>query len=229
MRFVIAFLFLAAPALAQPSAFLRALDDSDPDMKSLMVRFFDSVPCSERNDGLCEEAHGLLTGGGDRLAAYLIRQHEANEREGFPDRVTYLRLLGYTESRTAYDYLAVLTAAEAKTLRENPGLDPFALQTALEALGRTRDLRALPAILELLDVSDPGIQQAALNAADRVQGKHGPRAEVRAKLEQMQEVLARSDAPETTDRIALEDKIRRVLAQPGEIGRATSSRPDAQP
>jgi hypothetical protein len=90
---------------------LRPLDDSDPEMQALMQTFFDLTPCGTAVSGMCHEALELLTGGGDRLAAYLIRQHEQSEAEGFLNHSTYLRLLGHTESERAVTYLVAKVRA----------------------------------------------------------------------------------------------------------------------
>ena len=211
MRFAILLCaLLAAPALAQ-SKYLRPLDASDPDMRSLMERFFELTPCSETDMGLCPEALGMLRGGGNRLARYLIRQHEENKREDLPNQVTYLRLLGHTESSVATDYLITLTTLESERLRNDPSLDPVDFQTTLEALGRTRAKAALPAVLAAFGNDHPEIQMRAINAAERIEAKNGPQPGVREELLELRARLPDTPDPNQPLQAALVAKLDRML------------------
>jgi hypothetical protein len=212
-------LFLMVP-LSVKAQFLRPLDDSDPEMKQLLVHFFDLTPCGERVSGLCPEALALLKGGGDRLAAYLITQHEANEREGFPNRGTYLRLLGYTESETAFEYLVSLLARQRESASDSA--DVTSLAYTIEALGRTRDLRVVPIALDVLDSSaNVELRGRALDALDRVQSRHGPQAEITTRLQalvaaspSLEAAQSRTDGAMTPDE-QLADHAAKMLKAPG--------------
>lgn len=174
---------------------LRPLDASDPEMKSLVERFFELTPCGARVNGLCEEALSLLREGGDRLAAYLIQQVEANDAEGFPNRGTYLRVLGHTESTTALHYLTNLVESRGRAFEEQgfPAHEPYI--AAIEALGRTRSLEASETALAILERSrDPGVQIRAINAFDRAQSKHGVQPAGQARI---RAVMAANEERET--------------------------------
>lgn len=157
---------------------LRPLDDSDPESRAVMERFFERTPCSDSDvdsvDGLCDDALALLRGGGDRLAHYLIRQVEASEAERFPNQATYLRLLGFTESEVAVQYLTEEVRTRGEAAREGDSATRDRYLFAIESLGRTRDVAVGEIALRILETStDPEVQLRAINAIDRVQSKHG--------------------------------------------------------
>lgn len=204
-----------------PGPFLRPLDDTDPEMKQLVESYFARTPCGVPPISTCEEALQILVGGGNRLARYLIRQIEANDAEGFPNRGTYLRLLGETESREAFDYLQRLLRARAAASGEDAASHQEYL-TALEAFGRTRRLDVLPEVLPLLERSnDPDVLIRVVNGADRVQTRHGRLPEV---TEALTALRRRLDSHEPDGGLAMlgspmrevERRVDRVLAEPGQ-------------
>lgn len=212
------------PSVPGSPGFLRAHDQSDPEMKQLLDQFFELTPCGDSATGLCPEALEMLRGGGDRLASYLITQHEQNELAGLPNRGTYLRLLGHTESNVAFQYLSRLVNSRRNDLEANPAQDKQPLIFAVEALGRTRDLRSVPILVALIDdFSDPEIRLRAVNAADRVQTKHGAQPEIVARLTLLQRELSASlagvsqqtGAPSETPNGTLAWRVGAVLAAPG--------------
>ena len=162
--------------------YLRPLDDSDPEMKQLMEAFFELTPCGSLPHGICDDALQMLIGGGDRLAHYLIQQIEQNEAEGFPNRGTYLRLLGHTESEVAFVYLADLLESRRAAYARGD-VDYQSYLVAIESLGRTRRVEVIDMVMPVLEDDDnAGFQNAAVNALDRVQVKHGPIPAVAAAL-----------------------------------------------
>lgn len=167
--------------------YLRPLDDSDPEMKKLMEAFFDLTPCGNLPHGICDDALQLLVGGSDRLARYLILQIEQNEAEGFPNRGTYLRLLGHTESEVAFVYLAdLLQSRRAAYARGDIAHQSYLF--AIESLGNTRRMEVIDTVMPVLEAdADPGLQNAAVNALDRVQVKHGPIPAVAAALRALEQ------------------------------------------
>lgn len=203
-----------------PGPFLRPLDDTDPEMRRVVETFFERTPCGGTPTGECDEALQLLVGGGDRLARYLIRQIEANDAQGFPNRSTYLRLLGRTESPEAFDYLQRLVSARSAAYAEDAAAI-HAYLAALEALGRTRRLDVLPEVFPLLQRShDPDVLIRAVNAADRVQSKHGSLPEVSAALTALRRRLASHEPDSMLPALGnpmheVERRIDRVLAEPG--------------
>ena len=212
-------ILLAALLMLAPSAAF-SYDDADPEMKTLLDTFFDLVPCPSpegapmTNSGLCPRALALLSGGSDRLATYLIRQYESAIEPVPPiSRWTYLRLLGHTESETAVLYLSALAQREADAYAANPA-DDSALRFALEGLGRTRDLRAIPVAFAVLDrfPDEDEVRLRALGALDRVQAKHGPQPAIRAKLE----ALAPAAALAGTGRHGrVAERAEKILTTPG--------------
>jgi len=202
-------LLLALPAAAQ-------YDDSDPEMKQLLDTFFDLTPCGTEVSGLCPESLALLRGGGDRLASYLIRQLDRPDPEGPISHGTYLRLLGHTESDTAFLYLAKLVETRADAFASDAESEPMSFIWAIEGLGNTRDIRAMPIVIALIErFPQPGLRIPAVNAADRIQVKNGEQAEIKAALEALDAELATSRsaaAPGATD---LERRVDAVLASPG--------------
>jgi hypothetical protein len=149
-------------------------------MNALLDAFFELTPCGSQVSGMCTEALDMLRGGGDRLATHLIRQLDQPEPDsGSIDHDTYLQLLGHTESGTAVSYLSSLVEARADALEADPPQDSMPLIFAIEAVGKTRDLRAVPLVLGLIDRFDyPEIRIRAVNAADRVQATHGLQPEI---------------------------------------------------
>lgn len=175
------------PSDAEPVQYLRTLDDSDPEMQQRTEAFYEMTPCGAEPHGVCPEALQLLIDGGDRLAHYLIRQIEQNEAEGFPNRSTYLRLLGRTESDVAFAYLAALLDARRAALARGE-IPPHELKTTIEALGATRRLAVIDRLRPILEAeADPGLQVAAVNALDRVQVRHGPLPAVETALATLDE------------------------------------------
>jgi hypothetical protein len=184
---------LAVPGIAQE---VRPYDDSDPEMRSLLDAFFDLTPCGPPGAGICPEAQDMLRGGGDRLATYLIRQYEGPEPPPPLSRWTYLRLIGHTESTTAFDYLSTLVATQADSVSADPTTDTTTLTFALEGLGRTKDPRIVPQALALLDrfPQNPDVRIRAVGAVGFVQLKHGPQPEVITRLTALQTELATRQA-----------------------------------
>jgi hypothetical protein len=177
-----------APREVEPAPdTIRPPDDSDPEMRDLMLAFWELTPCGSEFHGLCPEALAMLRSGGDRLAHYLIRQIEANEREGYPDQGTYLRNLGQTESNVAYEQLIEWEAAK------EPAPPHYADETnriprlyLLEALGRTRDPRLARDLLpKLRTTANMEEQVRIIQAMGLMQAKHGEQPGVRAALEQL--------------------------------------------
>jgi hypothetical protein len=214
-------LLLAMPALSEEGE-VRPYDDSDPEMNELLDGFFDLTPCGAES-GLCPEALALLSVGGDRLAAYLITQLTKPEPATGPiGHGTYTRLLGYTESTTAYLHLMSLVEERADALEANPAADSMPLIFAIEGLGNTRKLGVIPIAFNLLDrFADPAVTIRALNALDCVQSKHGPQPEIRAKLEALQaESAALAPSPSPTDGLPsgsgeVMARAAKILANPG--------------
>lgn len=178
-------MLIQAPAFAQSEP---PWDDSDPEMRALFTTFSETVPCGTSVTGLCEEALNLLRGGGDRMAAYLIRQ----PTPPFPNpwrisRWSYIRYVGATESEIALNYLTLLATEEAETLEASPRADPLAFHTALEGLANTRDKRALSVADDMLErfPNDPQVRWRSVRIMQHVQWKHGPLPEVAARLDRL--------------------------------------------
>jgi hypothetical protein len=175
--------------------YLRPLDDSDREMRQLVETFFEVTPCGNREresdlrDGICPEALGLLAGGGNRLAGYLIRQFEENEREGFPNRGTYLRLVAYTESDVATRYLLRLVDQREAAYRANGG-NPLDLVEAIGALGRTRQPETTERLVSFATGSDKQLQSTALSALRTLTTKQPLPATATQRL-----AAARSEVP----------------------------------
>ncbi len=167
--------------------YLRPLDDSDPEMKQLTEAFFDLTPCGGAPHGICDEAAQLLVSGSDRLARYLIQQIERNEAEGFPNRGTYLHLLGHTQSEVAFAYLVELLDLRRAAYARGE-IYPHVYRVAIEALGNTRRKEVIEKVMPILEAeANPGFQIAAVNALDRVQVKHGPIPAVAAALRALEQ------------------------------------------
>ena len=211
---------------------LRPLDDSDTEARALMQRFFDMTPCGgesvESADGMCDHALELLRGGGDQLARYLVRQVEANEAEGFPNRGTYLRLLGLTESPVAVQYLQNEVATRRKAFEAGDGAAREQYLRSIEALGRTRAIEAAQTALVILQKSeDPEVQLRAVNAFDRAQARHGPLPDGAAQLAAVEEAdgerqrAAAEASPASTSGSLVDpwrevrQRIEKVLRDPG--------------
>lgn len=215
-------LLLAMPALSEEGE-VRPYDDSDLEMNALLDNFFDLTPCGADPSGLCPDALGLLRGGGDRLAVYLIAQLARPEPATGPIGYgTYTRLLGYTESTTAYLHLTELVEERAAALEADPAEDSMPLIFGIEGLGNTRDLRVLPVAFNILDrFTDPAVRIRALNALDRVQSKHGPQPEIAAKLGALQAesaALAPSPSPANglpSGSAEVAARVATILAKPG--------------
>ncbi len=208
--------------------YLRPLDDSNPEMKQLMEAFFELTPCGNAPHGICDDALQMLVGGGDRLARYLIQQVEQNEAEGFPNRGTYLRLLGHTETEVAFVYLAdLLQSRRAGYARGN--IEHQSYLVAIESLGRTRRVEVIEKVMPVLEADDdPVFQNAAVNALDRVPVKHGPIPAVAVALRALEqrnagrrEARARSGEllftadPDRDPWQEVDRRIGTVLANPG--------------
>jgi hypothetical protein len=176
----------------------RPFDDSDPEMRVLLEAFYDATPCRTEAHGPCPDAVELLRGGSDRLATYLIRQTEQARRERFPEDLTPLRLLGFTESRTAFLYLRDIVRWQTAELRKREAIPEedrspgggcgnawIGYMTALEALGRTRE-REVPAELVplLQSIDSNSVRRRVVDALEQVQAKHGPLPEVERALEE---------------------------------------------
>jgi hypothetical protein len=209
-------LVLATAVVAQP------YDENDPEMNALLDAFFELTPCGPRVSGLCPEALDMLRGGGDRLAGYLIHQLELPEpTTGSINHDTYLQLLGHTESATAYTHLTSLVNSRADALAADSTQDSMPLIFAVEALGKTRDLRALPLVLALIDrFNNAELRIRAVNAADRIQAKHGPQAEITARLSALQAEMSPAGATAMASGGSSDARLARrvdaILATPGQ-------------
>lgn len=201
---------------------IQPLDDSDPEMKALIKRYYELVPCRDEYSLIeCEKALAILRGGGDRLARYLIPHIDANDRAGFPDE-TYTQLLGRTESAIAYDFLRrrMLDSASQVEQRVGGSESRNRMLVALQSLGFTRALPAIDDAIAMMDrfPQDTEVTNYAVNVLDRVVSKHGaqPRAEqallaVRARF---------SDAPsdpagDGDSPGGIRDRVERMLVSPG--------------
>jgi hypothetical protein len=201
--------------------FVRPPDDSDPEMQTLVERYFELTPCGEPTQtfGLCEEALVLLRSGGDRLAEYLIVQAERSAAEGYPSESTYLEALGHTESPVAVAHLRslVLARREAATAPQGSA-ERNRFLWALNGLGRTRAREAADLAIEVLETAeDPEVQIYAVNAFDRVQAKLGRLPDLQDRVRATRD---RDAARDTTPGLPnpwrlVQRRLDRVLAEPG--------------
>jgi len=199
---------------------LQPLDDSDSEMKELIQRYYQLVPCrDEYTVVVCQKAIDTLASGGDRLARYLIPHIEANDRGGFPNKDTYVLLLGRSQSPIAYDYLRkrMLDAASKAERDEDARLR---MHTALQAVGFTRELPAIDDAISLMArfPEDVEVTNLAVNVIDRVQAKHGPQPRGEQALRQVRERFADAGPDLDGDGRSpggIRDRVERMLATPG--------------
>lgn len=143
------------------SPYSRPFDDSDPDMQALMGQVYAQGGCAQPGRP-CEPAHNLMRLGGNRLADYLIRQFELGLEQGYPDRLTYLSYIAYTESDSGFRYIR-----DRVRNREELSLDDQ--RYAARALSYTAEPKAIPIAFELLESEhDIGILKSAVNTLWRV-------------------------------------------------------------
>lgn len=137
----------------------RPFDASDLEMQQLMRTLHTGTGCGKGTGQRCSEREARFAGGGDRLARYLIEQFEASLREGYPDRLTYLSYVAYTHSEAGFQYLT-------DRVRNRSDLSADDAETAIHALGKTADARAIDEILRVLrdEVDDPRERSAAIRA-----------------------------------------------------------------
>jgi hypothetical protein len=163
---------------------IRPLDDSDPEMRQQVVAYYETVPCRDQNSPFrCERALKIMRDGGDRLAHYLIRQIEENDKEGWPDQGSYTVILGLTESPVAYDYLRhrAFNLTDQWLTVGAPNEVSTKLRATLASLADTKAQPALEDALVLIDRFDghPEMENHVLDIIEKVQKKHGlpPHAE----------------------------------------------------
>lgn len=166
--FVAVLLLLAYPALGQvvfdesdarrgssPTVVHRPLDNSDPEMKRLAEQYFGRGPCNSGPGVRCPEAGLPLEAGGDRMAAYLIRQYEESFHGG-NNTQTLLSGVARTRSDTGVAYVLDRTRSPR---------DKRELDEALYAIARVGDGRSADAALAVLRTTDdPQIEAVALMA-----------------------------------------------------------------
>jgi hypothetical protein len=202
---------------------IQPLDDSDPEMKALIQRYYQIVPCrDEYTQVYCDEALAVLRSGADRLARYLIRHIEENDRGAYLNQGTYVLLLGRTESPVAYDYLRrrMLDAASQVEQRGRADEAYDRLQFAFQGLGYTPELPVIDDAVQMMArfPDDTEITNLAVNALDRVQAGHGPQPRAEQALRAVQARLA--DAPADLDGDGdspggIRARVDRMLAAPG--------------
>lgn len=140
---------------------LRPFDDSDPEMQALMNEVYENGGCARPGEP-CEAAAKLLRGGGDRLARYLIVQFTESLAAGYPNRLTYLSLIAYTNSNEGFRFVA-------SRVRAGPDLDLADYQNAARALAHTGHRDAIPEAVRLLEQeTDLNVLSGAINTLWRV-------------------------------------------------------------
>lgn len=149
---------------------IRPLDDTDPEMKAYLEQIDTGGGCPTMPRARCPEAFQPYADGGERLARYLVHHIEASNAEGYPRRSHYLTLLAYTRSDTGFHYLAAL-------VDEWEPMAPAYILSAIQALGKTSDERALDSMLRLLaeDGPESRARSHALRGVFRLLGDTGSR------------------------------------------------------
>jgi|GEM_PF-5302895 len=120
----------------------RPFDDSDPEMQRLMAEVYAVGGCG-RPGVPCAPAMERLRRGGDRLAAYLIRQLVESERGGWPNNDTFVAYIAYTGSDTGLRFIRERIASRASLSAQDH-------LWAVDMLGETARLEAIDVALELL-------------------------------------------------------------------------------
>lgn len=118
----------------------------------------------------CPPVEEIFREGGDRLASYMIRQHEVSVREGYAETLTYLSYIGYTESDTAFEYLR-------DRLRDRRSFPKKYNRNVIRALGHTADERVMDEAMRLFEEesTDADYRADALRALVRTMEKTGSR------------------------------------------------------
>ena len=139
----------------------RPLDDSDPEMQQLMKQVYAVGGCAQPGRP-CQPAVDLVRGGGDRLAAYLITQYERTLEDGYSNWVTYLTLVGETQSDTGFEFIS-------QRLERQPDLSIEERRALITALSHTAHEEAIDIALGILgSESDVGMLNRSVNVLWRV-------------------------------------------------------------
>lgn len=94
--------------------------------------------------------------------------------EGYPNRMTYLRLIGATRSGLAYDYLSALVAERLVDFEDGTLERREHLLWAIEALGNTANPRVAAEALATYERFDsPDLRRRVVRALDYVESVHG--------------------------------------------------------
>ncbi len=130
-------------------------------MQQLMKQVYAVGGCAQPGRP-CQPAVDLVRGGGDRLAAYLITQYERTLEDGYSNWVTYLTLVGETQSDTGFEFIS-------QRLERQPDLSIEERRALITALSHTAHEEAIDIALGILgSESDVGMLNRSVNVLWRV-------------------------------------------------------------